>query len=1142
MSTVPESLEQQLAEEGLPTFKYIVENSIDAILMTNSELRIVYSNRACNQLMARNVTGQPLRSLWFEEDLPLLNSSIERAKVGGFFSAARLNGFHSVVDQYPGIEIVGTLAADWDRAKGRQAAEEFLKANPPGTLDVIWAASGEMGLGAMLAVEAAGRQDEVKVFTNDVTPESADRMREGRLMAETYHGFAEWGWYGTRFAVMLALGQKVPPTFDIRPRTMYRGNADQFYPTPALEPVDWEQIKAGRKLPPKIVIGWAPADISGVFQTATAYFEKAAAEAREHGINVEIITQTPATHVAFADQVAIIEDYIQRRVDAIVLSAIEVEAIKPAVQKANQAGIPVIIVNQLEPIEGVEVASYIGFDNTVAGAISAYAVVDYLGGPGVLGAGEKVRVKPETHLDLAWWQALYKDVDPRAAKVKGRVAIIEGISGSWRGENRLVRPDGSVLYVDSTTFPIHDRAGRFMGLVASFRDATRRRQAEEELRRYRVHMEEMIEERTAELRRTTEQLEQEIAERKQVEETLRASEERFALAEKGASDGLYDWDIQNDTLYWSPRFKELLGYAEDELDVVNLGTFEAHLHPDDRERIKVALEAHLKERVPYNVEERLRTKSGEYRWFSARGQALWDEAGNPIRMTGHITDITERKRMEEALAEERNLLRTLIDNLPDPIYTKDTEGRYLINNTAHMRFLGAKTPEEVVGKSVFEFYPQELAAQYYADDQEVIRSGQPLLRREEQSVDRAGNRVWFLTTKVPLRDRDGKVVGLVGIARDITERKLAEEALERRALQLQTAAEVSRAISSILNPDELIQQVVNLVRERFGLYYVGLFLVDESGRWAVLRAGTGEAGQKMLETGHRLEVGGTSMIGWCVANRQARIALDVGEEAVRFENPLLPETRSELALPLISRGQAIGAMTIQSAQPAAFSEEDITVLQTMADQLAIAIENARLFDQTQAALAELEATHRLYVREQWAEYIPARVAPHYERTRPGVPPLGEAVLSEVEQAMARRELVVRSGTGDGAEQALLVAPISLRGEVIGALGLHETENRRQWTDDEVALIEAVAEQMALAIENARLLEQTQRRAARDRLLAEITARVRSSLDPQTILRTAVRELGAALGTDRAFVQIGLDTPAQSARPTANGAGSGEQEL
>jgi hypothetical protein len=190
LSTVTESLRRELAEEGLPTFQYIVENSIDAILMTDSELQIVYANRACNQPMTRNVTGQPLTSLWFEEDLPLLNRAVEWARVGGFFSAARLNGFHRVIDQYPGIEIVGTLAADWNREKGRQAAEEFLKASPPGTLDVIWAASGEMGLGAMLAVEATGRQDEVKVFTNDVTPESAERMREGRLMAETHHGTA----------------------------------------------------------------------------------------------------------------------------------------------------------------------------------------------------------------------------------------------------------------------------------------------------------------------------------------------------------------------------------------------------------------------------------------------------------------------------------------------------------------------------------------------------------------------------------------------------------------------------------------------------------------------------------------------------------------------------------------------------------------------------------------------------------------------------------------------------------------------------------------------------------------------------------------------------------------------------------------
>jgi len=163
---------------------------------------------------------------------------------GGFFSTARVNGFHSVNDEYPGIKIVGTLAADWNREKGIKAAEDFLTANPPGTLDFIWAASNEMGMGAMLAVEAAGRQDEVKIFTNDVTPESVMLIAEGRMVAETTHGFADWGWYGVEYAVRAALGLDVPPIFDIRPRTMYKENAHEFFPDPKLEPIDWKAIKA----------------------------------------------------------------------------------------------------------------------------------------------------------------------------------------------------------------------------------------------------------------------------------------------------------------------------------------------------------------------------------------------------------------------------------------------------------------------------------------------------------------------------------------------------------------------------------------------------------------------------------------------------------------------------------------------------------------------------------------------------------------------------------------------------------------------------------------------------------------------------------------------------------------------------------
>jgi signal transduction histidine kinase len=190
-------------------------------------------------------------------------------------------------------------------------------------------------------------------------------------------------------------------------------------------------------------------------------------------------------------------------------------------------------------------------------------------------------------------------------------------------------------------------------------------------------------------------------------------------------------------------------------------------------------------------------------------------------------------------------------------------------------------------------------------------------------------------------------------------------ALERRNTQLQTAAEVSRATSGLLDPDELIRRVVDLVHDRFGLHYAGLFLVDqtgewgcdqngqpEPGRWAVLRAGTGEAGHKMLEKRHKLEVGDTSMIGWCIAHKKACVAADVDENAVCFDNPFLPETRSELVLPLISRGRAIGAMTIQSTKEAAFSDEDVTALQTMVDQLANAITNARLYRHAQREIIE----------------------------------------------------------------------------------------------------------------------------------------------------------------------------------------------
>jgi PAS domain S-box-containing protein len=657
--------------------------------------------------------------------------------------------------------------------------------------------------------------------------------------------------------------------------------------------------------------------------------------------------------------------------------------------------------------------------------------------------------------------------------------------------------------------------------------------------------------------------------------------------------------------------------------------------------------------------------------------------------------LEERKRGEEVLEGERNLLRTLIDNLPDHIYAKDVKGRFTLGNIAVARHMGATTPDELIGKSDFDFYPSDLAAQFYADEQALIQSGESVLDHEEPTRDPTGRPRWTLTTKVLLRDSLGEVIGLVGMGRDITERKRAEETLERRSAQLQTAAEVSRAASSILDLDVLIRQVVNLVRERFDLYYAGLFLVDEAGsvgepgQWAVLQAGTGEAGEQMIAQGHKLEVGGSSMIGTCVASKEARIALDVGEEAVRFENPLLSQTRSELALPLVSRGEAIGALTIQSAREAAFSDEDIAVLETMADQLANAIANARLFDQaqargdemailselartlstrlteqevldevhrgasrlldatnfyialydqdtqqvsfpfdttqeegdrfpalpadqgitgyiirnresvlieqdvpqrlaemgvemvgepalswlgvpmivgdqvlgvmgvqsfttpgaydehdrdllaalatqvasaltnarlfeqTQAALAEVEATQRRYLERAWSEYAQTQAVSGYKRAGVDLVPLEDTLLPEVRQAMQEQRTVVVE-QDDGA--SVLVVPVTLRGQSLGAVGFKLEGEGRHWSADDIALAEGVSEQFALAAENIRLLDDTQRRAARERLTRDITDKMRRAASIDDIVQTAVDELFGALRTSRTFVRLGVTEP------------------
>lgn len=319
--------------------------------------------------------------------------------------------------------------------------------------------------------------------------------------------------------------------------------------------------------------------------------------------------------------------------------------------------------------------------------------------------------------------------------------------------------------------------------------------------------------------------------------------------------------------------------------------------------------------------------------------------------------------LNQAKESEANY-KSLLENIPTTTY---------INSLDAATFTEYVSPqvERLLGYSrdVFlkdpAFWKKILYEEDYARvmtaNQEGILTGEPF-NMEYRLITSDQRVIWVKDEAKLVKDENGTPRYWLGIWTDITALKQAEEeqaelvsVMTKRNIQLQTAAEVSRAASSILDLNRLLPAVVNLICSHFDYYYVGIFLVDESKQWAILSAASGEIGEQMLKSGHRLKVEDSSMIGWCVRNRQARIALDVGEDAVRFKNPYLPLTRSEIALPLIAHGGPIGAMTIQSALPAAFSRVDIATLQSMADQIANTIENARLFTERASLIGELEA-------------------------------------------------------------------------------------------------------------------------------------------------------------------------------------------
>ena len=318
-----------------------------------------------------------------------------------------------------------------------------------------------------------------------------------------------------------------------------------------------------------------------------------------------------------------------------------------------------------------------------------------------------------------------------------------------------------------------------------------------------------------------------------------------------------------------------------------------------------------------------------------------------------------------------------------------------------------------------------------------------------------------------------------------------EDRVAERTLQFKAVNEVGRVASSVLDPNELISQVVNLITDQFGYYYTALFLVDSSMRWAELKNATGEAGRVLRENKHRLEVGGKSMVGTAISTQSPRVALDAGAETTRFQNPLLPYTRSEIALPLIVGDRVLGALDVQSTRQGAFGPQEIDMLQNMADRVSIALENARLFHQVQQNLDEIQAIQKQYTTQSWKQEADTEEL-HYE--------VGDEDSREKENE--------------------LEVPLAMRDGVIGKIMLDSDE---EWTPEQRNLIESIAAQASLALENARLVKEGQSIATREHLISEISGKIWSSATVDGILRTAVQELGRALDVSEATIELNMDT-------------------
>ncbi len=531
--------------------------------------------------------------------------------------------------------------------------------------------------------------------------------------------------------------------------------------------------------------------------------------------------------------------------------------------------------------------------------------------------------------------------------------------------------------------------------------------------------------------------------------------------------------------------------------------------------------------------------------------ALAPEIASAIR---NAELLQESQASLKAYTLEHFLLNSLLEYSPESISFKSPDGKYIRASQSMADFYQLNLTE-IAGKTDAELLNDTAVAERIWHAQRVaLENKQPITQiYEEITHDQTS---WWQVSLIPVYEQEGDETPycLLSMSRDITPIKNEQSLSQRRAEQLLTASEIARDTSGTLDVNALLKKSVNLVRDRFGFYHSSIFLIDAANEFAVLRESTGDAGEQMVRAGHRLAIGSKSVIGRVTTSGQALIVNDVTQQENYFANPLLPETRSELGIPLIAGERLLGVLDVQSRQKDAFNQEDINVLRILADQLAVALINADLFAKTQELLGkhrllrqitmvasaatsiedalvnvvkglrEVRLGERVLILLRNAQNVyQAQASAGYENldnteTEPGEGIIGLAIAEKhtirIEDVRSDARYVML----DPDVRSELAIPILFGDEVMGVLNLESTQ-LAAFDENDLEILGALGNNLGGVIANIRLVQQVRQQVDRERMLFEATSKIRRSVDMNTILQTSTQEICQALGARRARIHI-----------------------